>query len=78
MSDAQKIICGAHGETPATFLCQHLSAGVACGFHVADAPGDPWPDAWCDLCEEAVQATEGEWTDESEAGLGGMRTDAHR
>src|SRR5262249_54693015 len=67
----ESVICGAHGETPATFMCRHLATGAACGFHAsADDPEDRWPDAWCDLCEEAFQAEGGEWNDVSEAGLG--------
>lgn len=66
MSD-NSIICGSHGETRATFVCRHLLEGVACGFHAnPPAPDDPWPDAWCDLCEEAFQAGGGEWNEESE------------
>jgi uncharacterized protein DUF6882 len=69
MSESETITCGAHGETPATFVCQHLMGGVACGFHDAGEPGDRWPDAWCDRCDEAFQAAGGEWTAESEAEL---------
>src|SRR5688572_22362352 len=40
---------------------------MACGFHASgDDPDDRWPDAWCDLCEDAFQA-EGGWNDASEA-----------
>jgi hypothetical protein len=61
------VICGAHGETPATFVCRHLADGVARGFH-ADAPtkDQPWPDAWCDECDKAFQAGGGEWNEETE------------
>ena len=55
-SEQDLTICGAHGETPATFVCRHVADGVACGFHAnPPAPDNPWPDAWCDLCEEAFQ-----------------------
>lgn len=61
------LICGAHGETPATFVCRHVADGVACGFHAnPPAPDDPWPDAWCDLCEEAFQRGGGEWNEQNE------------
>jgi hypothetical protein len=30
-------------------------------------PDDPCPDAWCDRCEEAIQAEGAEWTSRSEA-----------
>jgi hypothetical protein len=67
MSDSELIECDEHGETPCTFACQHLTFGVACGYHASVTnPADKWPDAWCDLCEDAVQATGGEWTDESQ------------
>ncbi|HLL22246.1 MAG TPA: hypothetical protein VK427_08945 [Kofleriaceae bacterium] len=67
MSDTKLVTCGEHGETPATFACCHLTLGVACGYHAsADALDDPWPNAWCDLCEEAFQAQGGEWNDVSE------------
>lgn len=67
MSDSERVTCGTHGDTPATFACRHLTSGVACGYHCsADDPTDKWPDAWCDLCEEAFQAEGGEWNDVSE------------
>src|SRR5689334_3732152 len=67
VSDSRHVTCGTHGETPATFACRHLTSGVACGYHCsADDPADQWPDAWCDLCEEAFQAEGGEWNDVSE------------
>lgn len=46
----ESVVCGRHGETPATFLCVHLATGIACGFH-SDGEGDH-PDAVCDRCEE--------------------------
>lgn len=67
MSDSRRVTCGTHGDTPATFACRHLTRGIACGYHCsADDPDDTWPDAWCDLCEEAFQAQGGEWNDVSE------------
>jgi hypothetical protein len=67
MSDKERVTCGAHGETPATFTCRHIATGLACGFHASEGePDDPWPDAWCDLCEEAYQAAGETWNDESE------------
>jgi hypothetical protein len=63
VEDQGSIICIAHGETPATFACRHLAQGVACGFHSRlDDPGR-WPDAWCDLCAESLQAAGGQWND---------------
>ena len=67
MSDGDQITCGSHGEMHATFVRRHLSEGVACGFHAnPPAPDDPWPDAWCDLCEEGFKAGGGEWNEGSE------------
>ncbi|NVB84031.1 MAG: hypothetical protein HOV81_36990 [Kofleriaceae bacterium] len=68
--DDDLITCDTHGETPATFVCRHVAFGVACGFHAnPPAEDDPWPDAWCDLCEAAFQAAGGEWNEESESGV---------
>jgi hypothetical protein len=63
MSDQEEIVhCGDHGTTAATFMCHHLVRGVGCGFHTADEPDDPWPDAWCALCESTLNREEG-WTE---------------
>src|SRR5215468_10247460 len=70
MSERESIVCGAHGETSATFMCRHVASGAACGFHAsAEDPSDRWPDAWCDLCDEAFQAAGGEWNEAAEASL---------
>lgn len=69
MSEPDLIDCDTHGGTPTTFVCRHLSDGVACGFWTSvEDPEDPWPDAWCDLCEEAVNNAGG-WTDEALADI---------
>lgn len=67
MSDSEKRIqCAEHSETVATFVCRHVREGVGCGFHVSACDADDrWPDAWCDLCEQAFQR-EGEWNDTNE------------
>lgn len=63
----RRITCSSHGETPATFACRHVVFGVACGFHSGEPTEDePWPDAWCDLCEVAFQAAGGQWTKNAE------------
>jgi len=65
-----KVACGERGTTTAaTYLCRHLSNGVAVGFHSFPREGDPWPDAWCDACHARFLAAGGEWTEASEAGL---------
>src|ERR1700690_1376295 len=62
MSEKDVVVCGRHGTTPVTFTCRHLAAGVACGYHAsAESASDPWPDAWCDACEERLVAA-GDWT----------------
>ena len=68
MSDQSELItCDLHGQTPTTFACQHIAAGVACGYHAStDNPNDQWPDAWCDLCDEAFQASGQQWTNTTE------------
>ncbi|MGC4093287.1 MAG: hypothetical protein QM756_36430 [Polyangiaceae bacterium] len=67
MSDpTTPVQCALHSETPATFVCRHLRFGVACGFHCSSEDADdPWPDAWCDLCQGAFER-EGEWTESNE------------
>lgn len=71
---ANQVECGEHGSQDATFVCQHIVESVRDGeprgFWRARDPGNPRPDAWCSACEEKVQATNGEWTDESEAFAG--------
>lgn len=64
------IRCQTHGKTPATFACRHVATGTACGFHVgATRRDEPWPDAWCDRCDEAYRAEGGVWNVVSERGL---------
>jgi len=69
MSDKENLVeCEAHGETEATFVCQHLVGGEKLGFNLGydpDRPDDLWPDAWCNHCEEAF-LEEGEWNEQSE------------
>lgn len=66
--------CASHGAQPAAFVCQHvarsLRTGRPVGFFWSSYTSTPRPDAWCRECEERVQRTGGEWTDESEADLG--------
>jgi len=69
MSDSDnKVECGTHGTTNATFLCKHLIEGEKLGFNLGVAPENQdelCPDAWCDECEKVLDA-EGEWNDASE------------
>ncbi len=68
------IECDEHGSQETTFVCQHLVQslrdGRPVGFFVSRDADRPRPDAWCAACEEKVQSTGGEWTDESEAFAG--------
>ena len=65
-SDGAPMRCRGHGPSFPTYVCTHLAQGTDQGFHVADDPGNPRPDAWCDRCD-AVRLREGGWTDASEA-----------
>ena len=67
MCESKRAVCGKHGETPTAFACWHVARGVSCGFPASGkTPDEKWPDAWCDLCEEAFQAAGGVWNDLSE------------
>jgi hypothetical protein len=55
----KSVDCEEHGSRHATYVCQHLVEGRALGFHLGvdpENPDDPWPDAWCDACEEVRRA----------------------
>jgi len=72
MSDrAIKVTCPTHGESFATFVCQHLAHGAGRGFFSADdgTGADPCPDAWCAECDSLLMA-KGKWDEESEAFAG--------
>ncbi len=65
MSDAETPVeCAAHGSTPSTYVCQHIANGRGNGFVTAWEPDeeDPWPDAWCNACDQEWEKR-GEWTD---------------
>lgn len=56
MAGDEDVVCGAHGKTPVTFVCRHVSDGVACGFHSAKpTKKNRWPDAWCDACDALMR-----------------------
>jgi hypothetical protein len=73
-TNERRVECPEHGSQPATFVCQHivqsLRDGVPRGFLWPAGTGMERPDAWCVSCDDAVEATGGEWTDESEAEAG--------
>jgi Family of unknown function (DUF6882) len=45
MSESESIVCSAHGETPATFMCRHVATGAACGLTTPNWPADE-TDGW--------------------------------
>ena len=52
-----------------TFVCEHLAENS----HQAWCSSEPddanrWPDAWCDVCDEAFMR-EGEWNEKNEGAL---------
>ena len=59
--------CKAHGAQAETIVCQHilesLQTRVAVGFFWSGLQDIPRPDAWCALCEDALSAAGGEWTE---------------
>jgi hypothetical protein len=67
---SKQLPCDEHGTQAATFVCQPIVESVQDSqprwFWWAEDPGISRPDAWCSTCEEKVQSTNGEWTDESE------------
>lgn len=71
-ADDSRIECAAHGSSQGAFVCQHLTVGSGLGFNQGFDPDDPdalCPDAWCDACEQCLQA-EGEWNDRAMAFAG--------
>jgi hypothetical protein len=65
-SESAEFRCSGHGASFRTYVCTHLFHGTDQGFHAADDPGNPRPDAWCDRCD-AVLLREGDWTEAAEA-----------
>lgn len=51
-------------------MCHHLAHSTNRGFNIGVDPEyeeDPFPDAWCDECEEKLEEVGGAWNDEAEA-----------
>lgn len=55
--------CTRHGASQSTFVCRHVVDGSGLGFHQAEDPGNPRPDAWCDACDALLREEGGEWTE---------------
>jgi hypothetical protein len=60
--------CEVHGVRPMTFVCCHMGdaacAGTTAGF--VCYPGDDddgLTDAWCEACEDFLQANGGDWVE---------------
>lgn len=62
------IVCSAHGETRATFVCRCVYEAFQDGEAVSmvtphSTEEDPWPDAWCETCEDEFQRVRETLTD---------------
>lgn len=64
--ESETISCDEHGESQATFVCEHLIAEPVQRWH-CNAPSEDnrWPDAWCEKCD-AEFLKEGEWNENNE------------
>ncbi len=64
----KKVACVNHGESCATFVCQHLADRNLSniGFNQAYSETDERPDAWCDQCNKIYLEEGEEWNDRSE------------
>jgi hypothetical protein len=62
--------CQTHGDRREAFVCDHLLHGTRQGFFTGDEAGNPYPDAWCSMCDQ-IRATfgggDGAWNEKSEA-----------
>ena len=63
----KSITCSKHGNTSATYVCEHLVDNPAQRWF-CDYPSEDnlWPDAWCQTCEDQFQ-TEGEWNEKNKS-----------
>jgi hypothetical protein len=66
----ETVECEEHGKQKVAFICQHVVAtledGQARGF-VWDRDEDGLINAYCDDCDAAIEANNGDWTPEIEA-----------
>ena len=69
-SQYKVVHCQMHGDRREAFVCDHLLHGARQGFFAADEPGNPYPDAWCSVCDKIRSSrggANGEWNQKSEA-----------
>lgn len=65
MSDRQEINCDTHGLSFKAYVCDHLASNPKQEWFSRDPEeGNPWPDAWCSICDEKFMS-EGEWNDKN-------------
>jgi len=68
------ISCNEHGESAQTFVCSHIIAslkdGQPRGFVYTTLDPNDEPNAYCSACEEMLNASGGEWTEELEKKAG--------
>lgn len=65
-SEAPDVLrCERHGVSHDTYICGHLTRGTGLGFHQAEDPDTPRPDAWCDACDRILDE-EGGWSPHAE------------
>ncbi len=62
-TDSETLHCPTHGESQATYICEHLADNAAQRWH-CDYPSqdNPSPDAWCDRCN-AEFLKQGAWNE---------------
>ena len=64
------IHCSEHGEQEETFVCQHIVETLKDkkprGFWWSSEHNVQRPDAWCHECNDKLEATDWEWTEENE------------
>jgi hypothetical protein len=66
MSSSSELTCEQHGTAYTTFVCVHLLENSHQGWYSsAPTSEDPWPDAWCHICDE-IFMREGEWNEKNE------------
>jgi len=65
-TDSEILHCSIHGDSPATYVCEHLADNAAQRWH-CDYPSQdkPWPDAWCEHCNVEF-LKQGEWNEANE------------